>query len=102
MLEQEDAIDRLRTKIASIFPKIFKYVERKRKIAEISEIDLISFEELERKIEEVKVDTTSAPDSRKAKKFLIEQLLSRGFKKKEIAERLAVSRKTVYNILKSA
>jgi putative transposase len=42
------------------------------------------------------------PETRKAKKFLIEQLIARGFNRKEIAERLGVSRKTVYNILKSS
>jgi len=40
-----------------------------------------------------------APGSRKAMKFLIEQLIARGFKRSEIAERLQISPKTVYNIL---
>ncbi|MFC1829081.1 helix-turn-helix domain-containing protein [Thermodesulfobacteriota bacterium] len=30
----------------------------------------------------------------------MEQLIARGFKRKEIAEKLGVSRKTIYNILK--
>jgi putative transposase len=42
----------------------------------------------------------NTPKSRKAKKYVIEQLLARGFKKIEIADRLEISRKTVYNILK--
>jgi putative transposase len=58
-------------------------------------------ETLENKIEEMKKSpVASTPKSRKAKKFLIEQLLARGFKKIEVAERLGISRKTVYNILK--
>ena len=101
VLEQEDTIDRLRTKIASIFPAIFSSVEKKRRIEATIKTDLLGFDEIERKIEEVKADPSSKPDSRQAKKFLIEQLISRGFKRKEIAERLGVSRKTVYNILRS-
>jgi len=65
-------------------------------------IDLLSFEELEKQIEAVKDGHFSnKPDSRKAKKYLIEQLIARGFKRKEIAQRLDISPKTVYNILKS-
>lgn len=100
VLEQEDVIDRLRTKVAAVFPSIFQYVERKRKIAEMTKMDLLGFDEIERKIEEVRIDTSTKPESRKAKKFLIEQLRSRGFKQKEIAERLGISRKTVYNLSK--
>jgi len=44
----------------------------------------------------------SKPESRKAKKYLIEQLVARGYKRDEIAERLGVSRKTIYNILKTS
>jgi len=46
--------------------------------------------------------SNSKPESRKAKKYLIEQLVARGHKRGEIAERLGVSRKTIYNILKSS
>jgi len=64
-------------------------------------MNLLSLETLEKKIEEMKRDSVgNSPESRKAKKYLIEQLLARGFKKTEIAKRLRVSRKTVYNILK--
>ena len=63
-------------------------------------IDLPTIEELEEQIETVaKKYNSSSPESKKAKKYLIEQLISRGYKRSEIAERLSVSRKTVYNIL---
>ena len=42
-----------------------------------------------------------SPESRKAKKYLIEQLIARGFKRYEIAKKLDVSSKTIYNILNS-
>jgi len=70
-------------------------------------LDLLSQDPAESKrqytvlIEEVKALASADPQSRKAKRFLIEQLISRGFKRHEIADRLGISRKTVYNILKS-
>jgi DNA-binding NtrC family response regulator len=42
----------------------------------------------------------SRPQTKEAEKYLIEQLISRGYKRKEIAEMLGVSRKTIYNLLK--
>lgn len=40
------------------------------------------------------------PREREAKKYLVEQLISRGFTRKEIADRAGLSRKTIYNLLK--
>jgi len=55
-----------------------------------------------KQIEGVKKEHLSnKPSGRKARKHLIEQLIARGYKRAEIAERLSVSIKTVYNILKS-
>ena len=85
-----------------MFPKLFKQVEGKKKIKSPFDIELLDMETLENRIEEmIKNPDPNTPKSRKARKFLIEQLLARGFKKIEVAERLKVSRKTVYNILKS-
>jgi len=104
VLEQEDAIERFCSSLASIFPRLFRRVDVKKHVAESSGIDLLSIAELERRIEDMKNSCFSSrvPESKKAKKFLIEQLISRGFKRSEIAEKLYVSRKTIYNILKSA
>ena len=44
----------------------------------------------------------SGPRTREAEKYLIEQLISRGYTRKEIAEMLGVSRKTIYNLLKQS
>ena len=103
VLEQEDAIERFRSKLVSIFPSLFKMVDRKKQIAGCLGIDLTGMEELEKQIETVaKEFPNSKPESRKAKKYLIEQLIARGYTRAEIAARLSVSRKTVYNILKSS
>jgi putative transposase len=102
LMEQEDAIERFCSKLSSVFPSVFKRAERKKRVAASLGLELLSFQELERQIEKLRksgVDRT--PESREAKKFLIEQLIGRGFSRKEIAERLGVSRKTIYNILKS-
>ena len=102
VLEQEDAIERFRSKLSSIFPSLFKMVDKKRQIAKFLGIDLVGMEELEKQIETIgKENSSSKPESRKAKKYLIEQLISRGYTRVEIAERLGVSRKTIYNILKA-
>jgi putative transposase len=39
------------------------------------------------------------PRDKEAKRYLVEQLISRGFTRKEIAQKLGVSRKTLYNLL---
>ena len=103
VLEQEDAIERFRLKLVSIFPSLFKMIDGKKQIGKFLGIDLTGMEELEKQIETVaKEFSHSKPESRKAKKYLIEQLISRGYTRAEIADRLSVSRKTVYNILKSS
>jgi len=45
--------------------------------------------------------TRTTPEDKRARKFLIEQLIARGFKREEIAAKLGVSRKTIYNTMKS-
>lgn len=102
VLEQEDTIDHFRSGLASKFPSVFKLVAKKRLISGSWGIDLPDMEELEGLIEAVRKGRfPSRPQSKRAKKYLIEQLIARGYKRTEIAERLGISRKTVYNILKS-
>jgi len=102
VLEQEDAIERFQSKLVSMFPSVFRMVYKKRQLARFLGIDLPTMEELEKQIEIVgKKHNSSSPESKKAKKYLIEQLVSRGYKRSEIAERLGVSRKTVYNTIKA-
>jgi len=103
VLEKEDSIERFGSKLKAKFPKIFKKAEQKEKINNPFNINLLDIETLEKQIEEMINDPgPNTPKSRKAKKYIIEQLLARGFKKTEIADRLGISRKTVYNILKSS
>lgn len=104
VLEQKEAIERFCSKLVSMFPLLFKQVDSKKHASSASGMDLLSIEELERQIEEIKNKrfSTQSPKSKIARKFIIEQLISRGYKQIEIAKKLGVSRKTIYNILKSA
>ncbi len=103
VLEQEHAIEQFRSKLSSMFPSFFKRIAGKKQVAGFSGIDLLDIEELEEQIKAVSTgQSPNKPESKKAKRHLIEQLVSRGYKRGEIAERLGVSRKTVYNILKAA
>ncbi len=102
VLEQEDAIEDFRSKLVSTFSSLFRRIDKKRRISNISGMDLLTIEEMEERIRAVKKEySLTKPSGRKARKHLIEQLIARGYKRAEIAGRLGVSIKTVYNILKS-
>ena len=47
----------------------------------------------------VEGEISPMPRSLEARKYLVEQLVSRGFSRKEISGRLGVSRKSIYNLL---
>jgi putative transposase len=102
VLEQEDAIEDFREKLVSLYPSILARVARMKKIIEHSGLELVGMDELEGLINEGKeLPPLTRPEGKKAKKYLIEQLLARGYKREDIAKQLGISRKTVYNILKS-
>lgn len=104
VFEQKDAIENFQAKIKAISPYIFRHAAHKKHVAKITGLDLLPMGELEERIEIMKKSNKNnhtRPESRKAKRYLIEQLISRGFSRNEIAERLGVSRKTIYNILTS-
>jgi putative transposase len=103
VFEHKDAIGSFQTKITAMFPSLFGHVANKKRIAQTTGIDLLPMDDLERKIESIKKSKLgSGPESRDANRYLIEQLIARGYKRDEISERLGVSRKTIYNILKSS
>ena len=96
-------MERFKAKLVSLFPSQFRAADKKKRIAGSLGMDLLSIDEIASQIERIKNKYFShEPESREAKKYLIEQLISRGYKRKEIADRLGVSRKTVYNILRSS
>ncbi|HDM77209.1 MAG TPA: HTH domain-containing protein [Deltaproteobacteria bacterium] len=101
VLETEEAIEKFLSRLKALVPLVFKGLARNRKISEELGFKLASMDEIEGMIEEVRKNAkVRDPQTRQARKYLIEQLLARGFKKGEIAEKLGVSRKTVYNTLR--
>jgi putative transposase len=103
VMEEKDAIERFRRALSSKVPSLLRWIAKKKQMLSPSGIDILDMDELERQIEAMKkARFANKPESIKAKKFLIEQLISRGYKRGEIADRLEVSRKSVYNILKSS
>ena len=102
VLEQENSIEQFSVKLSKMFPGLFQWVANRKKIAGESGIDVLALDTLNQRIKELKnMSQNNWPQKQKARKYVVEQLIARGFKRKEISERLGVSRKTVYNILKA-
>ncbi len=94
VLESSKAVDIFKTNIHSHILKIFR---RKKSYNHITS-ELI----LETRIKELREKKRlNKPDQISARKYLIKQLLSRGYNITEIGERLKLSRQHVYRILKS-
>jgi len=102
LLEAPETVENLRAKLAAAWPTFLSWLGSKSKAASRVGIDLCRLEELEEIKKKVRQgDFPGKPETRKAKKFLIEQLLARGFNQTEIARQFGWSRKTVYNLLHS-
>ncbi len=103
VMEQEGVIENFLTHLRGVIPSsLGSFFKINKFPAEIG-INLISIEELDEKIKEIREDPMGKrPETLKARRFLIEQLIARGYKREEIAQRLGMSRKTIYNILRKA
>jgi len=93
-LEQGDSIERFRKALSRLFPSIFSDVGNRKHIAERTGISLLEDEDVEKRLA-----ADALPERMQAKRFLVQQLIARGYKRKEIVEKLNVSLKTIYNIL---
>jgi len=96
VLEDRRAIQDLQTSLSSVF-HLFRKLASLRKTDPPkhwadSELDKRNTSFLEGRIH-------TLPSDKAAKKYLVEQLISRGFTRSEIAQKLGVSRKTIYNLL---
>ncbi|MDZ7696520.1 MAG: transposase [Deltaproteobacteria bacterium] len=99
---QESGVEHFKQMLIEVFPNIFKRMTAAKTVAKIDGKEILNMEALEQQIDEtISQYGRRKPGSRKAMKFLVEQLIARGFKRSEIAECLHISPKTVYNILKS-
>lgn len=97
VFEQDGVIERFCMQLAEIFPGLFRRLSSETKHTG----SLLELTRLESKIQELTGSRARSMESRKAKKYVIEQLLARGFKKREIADRLGISSRAVYNMLNS-
>jgi putative transposase len=93
-LEQADAVTRFRKALTRISPSIFSDIGSQKHIPVRTGVFLLDEEEIEKQIA-----SATLPEGINAKRFLIQQLIARGYKRQEIAEKLDLSTKTVYNIL---
>jgi len=101
-LERPDAVKRLHKALARVFPAVFSRAGKRKRLAKRTGLELLGEEELERRIKAMRRKTGRIPpETKKARRFLIEQLIARGYKRDEIAAMLKVSVKTVYNIRKA-
>lgn len=99
---QETGIEQFKKKLMSSLPGIFCRLVTALPVARIGGKEILSMEALERRIDDALHQYQKRkPGSRFAMKFLIEQLIARDFKRSEIAERLNISTKTVYNLLRT-
>ena len=99
ILEEEKAIQRLLDKLQASLPEGWKKVIRG-PLNNLMGRAGIDDEQLARALEALKrKGGIATAESRQARKYVIDQLIARGFKRYEIAEWLGVSTKTLYNYL---
>jgi putative transposase len=104
-LEHEGAIEKFCIRLSQIFPGLFKKLGKMNENTKKylgNNASMLDMTRLEQAIENTDFSRSWSMKSRKAKKYIVEQLLARGFKKTEIAGRLGISRRSVYNILNSS
>ena len=100
-LEKTDVVSSFRKVLVRNFPAVFSGLRKQKQIARLTGLELLDDEEIEQAIQSMRDRKTKiSPDEKKARKFLVEQLIARGYKRKDIATKLGISVKTVYNILK--
>ena len=103
ILEQEDSMDRFRSKLNALISKFLSRPDGAVQTAQFLGLDVTSMDDIQKLIEEARgTKWQRSPASRRANKYVIEQLLARGYKRSQISERLGMSRKTIYNILRSS
>lgn len=106
-LEQEGAIERFCIRLAGLFPQIFRRLTEKsaqRQAAQATHTkgEVLDITQLETLLQAAQRNKTSPRlEHKRIRKYVMEQMLARGFSKSDIAEQLGCSRKTVYNILQS-
>jgi len=99
--ERPGVIEKFCDRLGARFPKLFGRLQSKHPPSSNISMPLQGSPSLEQLLAQFPSGRARRPETRQAKKYVLEQLVARGFTRKEIAERLAVSPKTVYNLLRS-
>jgi putative transposase len=102
LFEKPGVVEKFRFVLGEMFPSLFKRISNvwssgstdKNAVQELTPV-----ESLTREFQDIPASRKA--ETRQARKYIVEQLLARGFKKTEVAAQLGVSRKTLYNILNS-
>lgn len=97
--EIQGAIEKFCIRLAEICPSLVKKLGQKTRKKKNHSPALLELTELECRLQELGNNRSRTPESKKAKRYIVEQLLARGYKKTEIAKRLGISRTAVYDIL---
>ena len=100
-LEHQGAIERFCIRLSEIFPSLFRRLGKKKKDDQADFPCLLEVTELEKRLKQMEGSRTRNVESRRARKYIVEQLIARGYKKTEIAEKLGISLRNVYYILNS-
>lgn len=89
VLEDEKAMEAFKSSLNGIIHRGFRY--------KVENIDIFDIE-IDKKIEEIRSKKRlNTPQEIEARKYLVQQLTIRGYKPIEIAAKLGISRKSVYN-----
>ncbi|ACV67695.1 transposase [Desulfohalobium retbaense] len=99
--EQPGVIEKFCDRLGARFPKLFGRLQSKRVLPHDTSMPLQGSPSLEQLLAQFPTGSARRPETRQAKKYVLEQLEARGFPRKEIAERLGIAPKTVYNLLHS-
>ena len=99
VLEEETAVEKLVSGLAGFFPRLFGDGGTRCGRGLPAGSGLLDQALLEEKILEARFWMPRSAATIRARRYLVSQLLARGYSKLEIAEMLGISRKTVYNLL---
>ncbi len=100
-LEQNGAIEEFCIRLADFFPDLFTEISKRAAEDQGEEVSFLELARLERMLKKKSQTSPRSRGSREVRKYVAQQLLARGFKKTEIAERLGISLRSVFYILNS-
>jgi len=100
VIEETGAVTKLLKALIGAFPSVFSGVAKKKQIAQRSGLEILDEEEIMESIRSMKGQGKRiSPETMKARRFLAEQLIARGYQRQALAGIFGVSLKTIYNTL---